>query len=51
VQLVRDSFCALDAEEIHKLKPGTRMENDLFAWAHERNGLYSVRSCYRIQAK
>jgi hypothetical protein len=47
-QLVRNSFCALDAEEILKLKPGTRMEEDMIAWAHERTGLYSARPCYRM---
>jgi hypothetical protein len=45
-QMVRDSFCALDAEEILKLKPGLRMEDDPTAWAFERNGMYSARSCY-----
>ncbi|RLN34247.1 hypothetical protein C2845_PM03G26600 [Panicum miliaceum] len=48
VHLVPDSFSALDAEEILKLKTGVRMNEDLTAWAFERNGQYSVRSCYRL---
>jgi hypothetical protein len=48
VQLVIDSFCAMDAGEILKLKLGLRMEEDVTAWAFERSGLYSVRSCYRM---
>lgn len=47
-QLVNNSFCALDAREILNLKPGLRMTEDLDAWALEKNGLYSVRSCYRM---
>jgi hypothetical protein len=46
--LVRECFCALDAEEILKLKPGTTLDQDLEAWAFERTGMYSVRSCYRM---
>jgi hypothetical protein len=38
----------MDAVEILKLKPGLRLEDDVTAWAFERSGLYSVRSCYRM---
>ena len=31
IQKVRDSFCTIDAEEILKLKPGPRMNEDLTA--------------------
>ncbi|KAF8754851.1 hypothetical protein HU200_011388 [Digitaria exilis] len=48
IQKVQDNFCTLDAEEILKLKPGMRLEEDLIAWAYEKNGQYSVRSCYRM---
>jgi hypothetical protein len=49
--LVRNTFCARDAEEILKIRPGTRLNEDVIAWALERNGLYSVRSCYRMLTK
>jgi hypothetical protein len=47
-QQVRGSFCALDATEILKIKPGARLQKDLLTWAFERNGMYSIRSCYRL---
>jgi hypothetical protein len=47
-QRVRNSFCTLDATEILSLKPGAQLQEDLQAWAFERSGVYSVRSCYRI---
>jgi hypothetical protein len=37
-----------DAEEILRLRPGFRMEQDTTAWSAEKNGLYSVRSAYRL---
>jgi hypothetical protein len=40
-QLVRNSSCARDAEEILKLRPSTRLNEDVVAWALERNGLFS----------
>ena len=46
--LVRDTFSVFDAEEILKVKPGTRLMEDLLAWAPEKSGCYSVRSCYRL---
>jgi hypothetical protein len=48
VDLVRKSFVAMDAEEILKLRPGTRMDVDVMGWAHEKNGVFSIRSCYRM---
>lgn len=48
VQFVRNSFATMDAEEILKIRSGTRMMEDVLAWAFERNGVYSVRSCYRM---
>lgn len=47
-ELVRQSFVPLDAEEILKIKPGVNMEADMEAWALERNGLYTVKSAYRL---
>jgi hypothetical protein len=45
---VRKSFMALDVVEVLKIKPSVRLENDVLAWAFERNGIYSVRSAYRL---
>lgn len=39
---------ALEAEEVLNIRPSTRLENDVLAWAFERNGYYSVRSAYRL---
>lgn len=47
-QLVRDSFLPRDAEEILKVRPGIRMQEDVYAWAFERSGWPSIRYCYRI---
>jgi len=47
-EAVRKSFMALDAVEVLKTKPSNRLENDVLAWAFERNGTYSVRSVYRL---
>jgi hypothetical protein len=47
-QLVRTSFCAFEAEEVLKLRPGIRMDEHVLSWAFEKNGLFSVRSCYRL---
>jgi hypothetical protein len=46
--LVRAAFVVPDAEEILRLRPGFRMEQDTTAWSAEKNGLYSVRSAYRL---
>jgi len=48
VDLVQDSFISRDAEEILKIRPGARMEDDGLGWAHERSGQYSVRSSYQL---
>jgi hypothetical protein len=51
-QLVRPSFLPLDVEEILKVRPGLCMQEDMMAWADERNGWFSVRSCYwRLKAE
>jgi hypothetical protein len=47
-EAVRKSFMALDAVEVLKIKPSNRLENDVLAWAFERNGIYLVRSAYRL---
>lgn len=39
-EAVRKSLMALDAVEVLKIKPSNRLENDVLAWAFERNGIY-----------
>jgi hypothetical protein len=46
--LVRQSFISLDAEDILKIQSSQTMDEDVVAWAHERNGIFSVRSAYRL---
>ena len=38
VDLVRNSFISLDVDEILKIQPSRTMNDDVLAWAHERNG-------------
>jgi len=45
---VCDPFVPFDVEEILKIKPGYRLQEDLVAWAPEPHGQYSVRSAYRL---
>jgi hypothetical protein len=47
-QHVRRSFMALEAAEILKVKPNNSIVSDVWAWAFERHGHYSVRSAYRL---
>ncbi|RLM80103.1 hypothetical protein C2845_PM12G09240 [Panicum miliaceum] len=47
-EVVRDSFMALEAEETLKIKPSANLVEDVEAWAFEKNGVYSVRSAYRL---
>jgi hypothetical protein len=47
-QAVRNTLCAIEAEEILKLRPGARLPVDIDAWAYEKNGMFFVRSCYRL---
>jgi hypothetical protein len=39
---------ALEAEEVLKINPSMRLENDVLAWALEKHGNYSMRSAYRV---
>ena len=48
VDLVRNSFISLDFDEILKIQPSRTMNDDVLAWAHERNGHYLVRLAYRF---
>jgi hypothetical protein len=47
-EAVRNSFMALEATEILKIKPSTMLAEDVRAWALEKNGFYSVCSAYRL---
>jgi ribonuclease HI len=47
-QLVRQNFIAMDSEEILKIQPSRSMEEDMWAWAHEKSSQFSVRSAYRL---
>jgi hypothetical protein len=46
--LIRQSFITIDAEEILKIKPSRRMDEDVLAWAPDKSGIYSVRYAYRL---
>ena len=48
MDVVRDTFFPVDAEEIVKIRTSPRMGDDLLAWGPERNGHFSVRSAYRL---
>ena len=48
MDVVRDTFFPVDAEEIVKIRTSPRMGDDLLAWSPERNGHFSVRSAYRL---
>jgi hypothetical protein len=47
-QRVAHFFAAEDATEILKIKASTRNDADFLAWAPEKQGIYSVRSAYRL---
>jgi hypothetical protein len=46
--LVYQNFITLDAYEILKTQPIRTIEEDVVAWAYEKNGMYTVRSAYRL---
>lgn len=48
VQMVRQNFIGIDADEILKIRPSQTLDEDVIAWAMERSGTYSVRSAYRL---
>jgi len=45
---VKNSFLALEGAEVMKITPSTRADSDVLAWVFEKNGLYSVRSAYKL---
>ena len=50
---VRKYFLEIDSEAILQIPLSMRKQEDCWAWHHERNGLFTVRSAYRmlIEAK
>ena len=46
--LIRHLFYSYDAEEILKLRIPTVGEEDFIAWHYEKNGMFSVKSAYRL---
>ena len=46
--LIRHLFYIHDAEEILKLRILRVGEGDIIAWHHEKSGLFSVKSAYRL---
>ena len=45
---LRRLFLSVDVDEILKIKPSQRNEQDLFAWNPEKNGLFTVKSAYHL---
>ena len=46
--LVRRTFPPIDADVILRIKTSARCPEDFLAWQPEKNGVFSVRSAYRI---
>jgi hypothetical protein len=47
-ELVRRTFPPIDADIIMKIKTSPRREADFIAWQHEKNGVFTVRSAYKL---
>ena len=47
-EIVRSMFPSYDAEEILRIRLPQTNEEDYVAWHYERNGIFSVRSAYRL---
>lgn len=50
VQLIRQIFHEFDADEICKITIPRFDAKDCIAWHHEKNGIFSVRSAYKLAA-
>jgi hypothetical protein len=48
VQKLHAVFCPSDVEAIQKIPLCTRRQEDFWAWHHEKRGVFSVRSAYRM---
>jgi hypothetical protein len=42
------NFCQADIDRIIQIPLSTRADEDWLAWAHERSGIYTVKSAYRM---
>jgi hypothetical protein len=47
-EVVEHFFNHLDSEAILQIPLSTSLQKDSWAWHYERNGLFSVRSVYRM---
>jgi hypothetical protein len=50
-QKIRDIFRPVDAEAILAIRTSPRLEADFLAWQPEMNGIFTVRSAYRLGLK
>ena len=50
VQKLHAIFCPSDVEAILNIPLCTRRQGDFWAWHHEKRGIFSVRSAYRMLA-
>ena len=46
---VRSLFHPADAHEVLRIRIPAVQDEDFIAWAHEKNGLFSVRSAYKLE--
>ena len=47
-ELVKRGFYQIDSEAILQIPLSMRKQKDCWAWHHEKNGLFTVRSDYRM---
>ena len=47
-QLLQQIFTPMDVEVIANIPLSTRTQADFWAWQHEKSGMFSVRSAYRM---
>nr|XP_045089760.1 uncharacterized protein LOC123497417 [Aegilops tauschii subsp. strangulata] len=48
MDLLRRYFLPADVDVIISIRTSTRVTEDIIAWAPERNGIFTVRSAYRL---
>ena len=48
MDLLQQYFNPVDVEQIVKIRTSPRLEEDVLAWEPERNGIFTVRSAYRL---
>ena len=47
--LIRDTFWPIDANRILNIPLAHGMMEDFIGWHYNKNGIFSVRSCYHIE--